>query len=186
MSSYALAPMRRTLLFAAPLLLAAARVAQACPNCKEGAGNEAFQWGILLMIGGVITVVGSLAVFIARPREQRRDGPEKQLKSADPGQIRAVHAVERSEKERIERRPKEGNARRQVARGDLPGPHVVVPLVHDGHVEVRIPANLEEIGDPQRQGQGDGDPDGCGDSRQRPPLGVGSISAAHLIRSVPK
>jgi hypothetical protein len=58
--------MRRTLLFAAPLLLAAARVAQACPNCKEGAGNEAFQWGILLMIGGVITVVGSLAVFIAR------------------------------------------------------------------------------------------------------------------------
>lgn len=58
--------MRRSLLLAAPLLAGLSGVAQACPNCGDGAGNESWQWGILLMIGGVIGVAGGLTLFIAR------------------------------------------------------------------------------------------------------------------------
>ena len=75
--------MRRAALSAAALLTALARTAAACPNCKEAPGAEAFQWGILLMIGGVLCVVAVVCAFIVRV-VRRLDAANESGLAADP------------------------------------------------------------------------------------------------------
>lgn len=66
---------RNVLLPALAALPLIARVASACPNCKESDGADGFQWAIILMIGGVLTIGGSLVLFLSRVVRKLDDPP---------------------------------------------------------------------------------------------------------------
>lgn len=66
---------RRIPLCALAILPLVARAALACPNCRESESADGFQWAILLMIGGVLTIGGSLVYFLSRVVRQLDDPP---------------------------------------------------------------------------------------------------------------
>ncbi len=56
----------RAAVLAPALLLGLAETAAACPSCKEAAGGDGYQWAILLMIGGVFSIIGGVIFMIVR------------------------------------------------------------------------------------------------------------------------